>query len=72
MKLIMYMRQSWKDDRLAGIGDTVRLYGGLYERIWRPDTFFRNAITAGRRNNGLTIEQFTKINSTGQVWHVMT
>ena len=72
MKVVAYVRQSWKDERLAGIAESVRLVGERYKQIWRPDTFFRNAIKAGRRNNGLTVEQLTKINSTGHVWHVMT
>ena len=72
MKLVFYLRQGWKDERLAGISDKVRLVGERYRTIWRPDTFFRNAISAGRRNNGMTVEQLTTINSTGHVWHVMT
>lgn len=71
MHIVMYQRVSWKDERLAGIDEKIRLQGERYKEIWRPDLFYRNAIEASRRNNGLTVEQLTSINATGHVWHVM-
>ncbi|ELU11567.1 hypothetical protein CAPTEDRAFT_225753, partial [Capitella teleta] len=44
MKVLMYLRQSWNDPRLAHDADPKRLVpSNFIDQIWRPDTFFRNA-----------------------------
>ena len=68
----MYLRQSWKDPRLAfdpidGKIDTIRLHDDSWNRIWMPDVFFRNEKRASY--HAITVpNRLLKLNSTGFLW----
>lgn len=39
----MFLRQEWKDIRLAhGLDGTIPVKGKDLQKIWRPDTYFTN------------------------------
>ena len=65
-----YIRQQWHDNRLAGLNDTVSLYGEAFKTIWRPDLFLRDA-TLKVLDNGIDVYHVTRVNTTGSVWHVI-
>ena len=65
-----YIRQQWLDNRLAGLDDTVSLYGEAFKTIWRPDLFLRDT-TLKALDNGIDVYHVTRVNTTGTVWHVI-
>ena len=65
-----YVRQQWHDNRLAGLNDTVSLYGEAFKTIWRPDLFLRDA-TLKVLDNGIDVYHVTRVNTTGSVWHAI-
>lgn len=68
-----YLRQSWRDPRLAFQTDDnitgIRVDERYINSIWRPDVFIRNE--KGRHETPLANDNsFLNINSTGDVWFV--
>jgi len=70
----MYLRQSWRDTRLAfkpihRKALTVRLGEDHWDKIWLPDTFFRNEKRATFHE--VTVNnRLMRLNTTGFVWYV--
>ena len=61
--------QRWQVERTAGLDEGVQMNGESYTDIWRPDIFFAPTgltTTARMRQKGMTVEQRTRINTTGQ------
>jgi len=71
----MYLRQSWRDPRLAyhpirGKITQIRLGNKEWEKIWIPDTFLRNE--KGAEFHGVTVEnRMLKLSSEGDLWYVI-
>lgn len=71
--LNFYLRQAWRDPRLAfeatdGI-EKIKLEEGKWNEIWIPDTFFRNEKRAGFHS--VTVpNRLLKLNTTGHIWYV--
>jgi cation transporter family protein len=67
----MYLRQLWKDPRLAfespdGKTKEVKLLEKQYDKLWKPDTFFRNEKEADY--HAITVmNQLIRINASGFV-----
>lgn len=70
----MYLRQSWRDPRLAfeppdGKTHEIRLGDGKWKDVWIPDTFFRNEKRASFHE--ITVpNRLMKLNATGHLWYV--
>ena len=70
----MYLRQAWRDPRLAFTHlhtrlTEVRLGEGSWSKIWIPDTFLRNEKAASFHT--VTVpNRMLKLNSTGHLWYV--
>jgi len=70
----MYVRQEWRDPRLAFMPIhrnivKVRLGEGSWEKIWTPDTFFRNEKRATFHE--VTVNnRLLRLNATGFLWYV--
>jgi len=70
----MYLRQSWCDKRLILEAThpkiiNVRLGEDQWNRIWIPDTFFRNEKRATFHE--VTVNnRLVRLNKTGFVWYV--
>jgi len=71
----MYVRQEWRDPRLAFMPIQnnkilqVRLGEGSWEKIWTPDTFFRNEKRATFHE--VTVNnRLLRLNVTGFLWYV--
>jgi len=73
----MYLRQKWRDPRLAfdGLRDklvTVKLGAGpaTWNTIWIPDTFLRNE--KGAKFHRVTVEnRMLTLNAKGDLWYVI-
>jgi len=73
----MYLRQNWKDQRLAfrstntNLKSTeIRLGEGSWDLIWVPDTFLRNEKRANFHE--VTVNnRLLRLNSTGYLWYVI-
>lgn len=70
----MYLRQQWRDVRLEfehlqNRVAQVRLEEDSWNRIWIPDTFFRNEKRATFHE--VTVDnRLVRLNKTGHVWYV--
>jgi len=70
----MYVRQQWRDPRLAFEPPhrkvvQVRLGEGTWNKIWIPDTFFRNEKRATFHE--VTVDnRLLRLNATGFLWYV--
>jgi len=70
----MYLRQAWKDPRLAypkfrNKIDKVRLGDNMWKDIWIPDTFLRNEKAASF--HGVTVEnRMLTLSADGSLWYV--
>ncbi|ELT96269.1 hypothetical protein CAPTEDRAFT_185513 [Capitella teleta] len=70
MKVLMYLRQAWKDPRLAhNSNQRQRVPSEFIDQIWRPDTFFRNARTIQLKQE-MTDERLMTIDKNGSIWFV--
>jgi hypothetical protein len=75
----MYVRQQWCDRRLAfkptgggrrGTNQQVRLGDDNWNRIWLPDTFFRNEKRATFHE--VTVDnRLLRLNASGCLWYVI-
>ena len=71
----MYLRQRWQDKRLAftPVDNSVSmiwLRKYFWEKIWVPDTFFRNE--EGANFHYVTVEnRLMTLNATGHLWYVI-
>lgn len=69
-----YLRQRWQDKRLAyncssSRYDTIKLGHGTWNKIWLPDTFFRNEKKANFHE--VTVDnRMLRLNCNGTVWYV--
>ena len=74
--LSFYLRQSWRDPRLefTPVDDSkeaqkVKLSQDSWDKLWVPDTFFRNEKRANF--HVITVPNtLVRINETGHVWYV--
>jgi len=70
----MYVRQEWRDPRLVFMPIhrkivKVRLGEGSWDKIWIPDTFFRNEKRATFHE--VTVNnRLLRLNATGFLWYV--
>ena len=69
----MYLRQSWRDPRLAfkpfRNKEDMRLGDKSWDIIWIPDTFLRNE--KGASFHEVTVEnRMLKLKATGDLWYV--
>ncbi|ELT96268.1 hypothetical protein CAPTEDRAFT_185512 [Capitella teleta] len=70
MKVLMYLRQAWKDPRMAhNSNQRQRVPSEFIDQIWRPDTFFRNARTIQLKQE-MTDERLMTIDKNGSIWFV--
>ena len=68
LSLTHYLRQEWKDARLAHSYGTITLQGQEIESlIWLPDTFVSTAIETKATRDELRGSSFVRINSDGTV-----
>jgi len=71
----MYLRQAWRDPRLAfksfkmGI-DKIRLGEHSWDKLWIPDTFFRNE-KAAEFHDVTVNNRLMTLTSHGDVWYVV-
>jgi len=69
----MYLRQSWNDPRLAfqHIGpQPTRIRTYLWDKIWVPDTFFRNDLHSFVHEQTVPNRLMT-VSREGDVWYVI-
>jgi Neurotransmitter-gated ion-channel ligand binding domain len=71
----MYFRQQWREPRLAyppcdrNRTSSIRLPDNSWDKLWVPDTFFRNEKQA--KFSKMTVNnRLMRLNSTGMVWYV--
>lgn len=70
----MYLRQIWRDPRLVFDAihnkiSIVRLGEDSWDKIWVPDTFFRNE--KGANFHEVTVKnRLLRLNTTGHLWYV--
>jgi len=68
----MYLRQAWRDPRLAyefGKVNKIRLGDDSWNKIWTPDTFLRNE--KGADFHDVTVEnRMLTLTSEGDLWYV--
>ena len=67
----MYLRQSWNDPRLAFESsevERIRIFD--WDKIWVPDTFFRNDLYSFVHDQTVPNRMMT-VRSSGSVWYVM-
>jgi len=70
----MYLRQAWRDPRLAfkDLNNKlveVRLGDKKWDTIWIPDTFLRNE--KGANFHDVTVEnRLLKLTASGDLWYV--
>ena len=78
MRLHIYLRISWRDERLIPLVDQkseggkvtkIRLDPEMEKEIWTPDIFFRNAVSVQTFDEP-TAHTLLNVNSTGHVWYV--
>ena len=70
----MYLRQSWYDPRLRFDPDdvnteSIKLEGGIWNKIWVPDTFFRNEKKASYHDVTVS-NRMMKLTHQGKLWYV--
>ena len=69
-----YLRQKWTDLRLAYRPpnkrlELIKLEGTMWQKIWIPDTFFRNEKKAAFHD--ITVfNRLLRLNHTGWLWYV--
>jgi len=72
--MTMYLRQSWNDPRLAfgstGSAESSLIRVHAYDKMWVPDTFFRNELYSFVHEQTVPNKLFF-LNSNGDVWYVM-
>uniref|UniRef100_A0A3B4EEM8 Gamma-aminobutyric acid (GABA) A receptor, alpha 6a n=1 Tax=Pygocentrus nattereri TaxID=42514 RepID=A0A3B4EEM8_PYGNA len=68
----MFFRQMWVDERLAFEGpiEILRLNNRMVDKIWTPDTFFRNA-RKSLAHNTTTPNKMFRIMQNGTVFYTM-
>ncbi|XP_051715728.1 gamma-aminobutyric acid receptor subunit alpha-6a isoform X3 [Ctenopharyngodon idella] len=68
----MFFRQMWVDERLAFQGpiEILPLNNRMVDKIWTPDTFFRNA-RKSRAHNTTTPNKLFRIMQNGTVFYTM-
>lgn len=69
--ITMYFRQSWNDPRLAfqqSASRPIRLFE--WDKIWVPDTFFRNEVYSFVHDQTVP-NRLVKLINNGDVWYVM-
>ncbi|XP_010895526.2 gamma-aminobutyric acid receptor subunit alpha-6a [Esox lucius] len=68
----MFFRQTWVDERLQydGAGEILRLNNKMVDRIWTPDTFFRNS-RKSTVHNMTTPNKLFRIMQNGTVLYTM-
>lgn len=73
--LNIYFRQEWRDTRLiynkndVGGLEKLKLEDSILERLWTPDTFFRNE--KGASFHEVTVpNRLLRLNATGWLWYV--
>jgi len=66
----MYLRQAWRDPRLAfdDFDSPIRMYA--WYRIWIPDTFFREDLYSFVHDQTV-FNKLMKLSSDGDVWYVI-
>ena len=67
----MYLRQSWNDPRLAFDSsevERIRIFD--WDKIWVPDTFFRNDLYSFVHDQTVPNRMMT-VRRSGNVWYVM-
>jgi len=68
MTMTMYFRQSWTDARLSAFGNnSLRFF--QFDKIWRPDLFFRNEMNSRGVSDTADDMKLMKVNK-GNVWYV--
>ena len=66
MTVDLYLRQKWIDSRLVNDGPQTNEGIDLLTKIWIPDTFFVNEISAARHD--VTVPNtFVKVEASGSV-----
>jgi hypothetical protein len=75
----MYLRQSWRDPRLAydvkvgtetaALPSSMRLGDPRWNDIWVPDVFFRNEKRAAFHDVTVA-NRLLKLNASGHLWYV--
>ena len=77
MRMNVYLRMAWKDDRLVSIFEDTEekvkntdLSDEAIRKIWRPDLFVRNSDGADRVD-ALVTEHLCRVNRTGHTWYVV-
>lgn len=68
----MFFRQMWVDERLKFEGPTeiLRLNNRMVDKIWTPDTFFRNS-KKSISHNMTTPNKLFRIMKNGTVFYTM-
>lgn len=68
----MFFRQMWVDERLAFQGpiEILPLNNRMVDKIWTPDTFFRNA-RRSHAHNTTTPNKLFRIMQNGTVFYTM-
>ena len=68
----MYLRQEWRDERLAlrNVTELRKIRAYVWNDIWLPDTFIRNEKSS--RTHQLTVDnRLLTIRDDGDIWYVM-
>lgn len=69
VKVSMYFRQAWQDERLSHNSEGVMVGGGeLSDLIWKPDTMFSTSSQGSREETTLP-NTFVRISPNGSVFH---
>jgi len=67
----MYLRQSWRDPRLAfDVSHGSRITISPWYKVWVPDTFFREDLYSFVHEQTVP-NRLMKVTSEGDVWYVM-
>ena len=71
----MYLRQTWRDPRLefkhlSSRINKIRLGDNHWDKIWIPDTFFRNEKGAAFHEVSVK-NRLLRLESTGELWYVV-
>ena len=67
----LHFKQQWKNPRLIfttydnEAGQSIKLEDHAWEKIWIPDTYFRNA-----KKSMTTPNRYLGLNNSGWVWYV--
>ena len=70
--MTIYLRQKWRDERLAlrNVTELRKIRAYVWNDIWLPDTFFRNEKSSSTHH--VTVDnRLLTIKDDGDIWYVM-